>query len=279
MKSILVPIDFSRPAVNAARYAMHLCEIVHSNLFLVNIIPAGSSAPSFGRDPGPLYGNSAISETSKRQLESFAEELTMQDALMTVPKSFHPAISCLVREGNIKDVLARLVRENKIGLTIMASSAKDPLQYTDCPVLLIPPAYKFRSVRKIAMATSLSNPDLEVIHSMAGLASWFGADLVVTHITDSAHDSPADHRKAAGFLRDVTNNINYDRIYYRHIKNSDIDDGLHWLAENGEIDILVMVHHQKGWFSNIYSSSHTKRISRHNVLPLLVFPADKRFTF
>src|SRR5690606_32946036 len=105
------------------------------------------------------------------------------------------------------------------------------IEHVDCPVLLIPSRVKFSAVRKIAFATDLSTSDVEVIHSLAALAKNFETDLVVTHITDEHHDDPQRHKISEAFLREVTDQINYDKIYYRHVNSKNVDEGLDWLTD------------------------------------------------
>ena len=162
---------------------------------------------------------------------------------------------------------------------LMGSASRRVIEQAQCPVLLMPSDFKFSEIRKIALASDLGKADLEVIHSLTALAAQFEADLVITHVTDDFQDTAEHQKKSEAFLREVTNKINYNRIYYRHVKNADIDQGLDWLAENGKIDLMAMVHHQKGLLSRIISGSHTKSLLGHIGIPLLVFPAGKHFTF
>lgn len=291
MKPILVPVDFSKPAENAARYAMRFSKIVKSNLILCNAFLVPAEATGSGQIAWPLYEYSKLENISMDQLEGLAKKLKITDQAISSPSSFHPTVSCSAVAGNITEVLNDLHHAEKVGMIIMGmsgagvvtrllmgSASRRTIEHVQCPVLLVPSDFKFGEIRKIALASDLGKADLEVIHSLAALAAQFEADLVITHVTDF-HDTAEHHKKSEAFLKEVTNKINYNRIYYRHVKNADIDQGLDWLAENGKIDLLAMVHHQKGLLSRIFSGSHTKSLLGHIGIPLLVFPAGKHFTF
>ncbi len=292
MKPILVPVDFSGPAENAARYAVYISRLMKSNIYLCHAFLTPAGTPIGDQVIWPLYEDSELEQINKDQLRDLAKRLEIKDYAMPILSSFHPKIFCAAVAGNTKDVFIQLINEKRIGLVIMGMSgagavarffmgsvSRETIEHVDCPVLLIPSGVKFSAIRKIAFATDLSSSDVEVIHSLAALAKHFEADLVVTHITDEHHDNPQHHKTSEAFLRDVTNQINYDRIYYRHVNNKDVDEGLDWLTENGRIDMLAMVHHKKGLFSRIFGRSHSKRQAGHISLPLLVFPSGRQFTF
>lgn len=80
-------------------------------------------------------------------------------------------------------------------------------------------------------------------------------------------------KKVTGFLNKVTDQVDYARIYYRDVKNKEVDQGLAWLMEHRNIEILAMVHRKHDLIERFFNASHTQRLARHTQLPLLVFPA------
>ncbi len=86
------------------------------------------------------------------------------------------------------------------------------------------------------MRLILSEQDIDIIHCMAGLAAHFNAEILIAHVSDDKAEDVEHQRKISAFLSDVTCKINYHNIYYRHINQDDVDEGLDWLAEHGLID-------------------------------------------
>jgi len=291
MKPILVPVDFSTPSENAARYAVHLSKNINSNLILCHsfFVPAD---PVGGQLSWPLYEYSTLEDICIEQLEGLAKKLEITDQSISSPNSFHPAIFCSAVAGGAYDMLNKLIHEKKAGMIIMGMSgsgaisrfflgsvSRQTIEHAEFPVLLVPSECKFRGIKKIALATDLSSSDVDVILSLTALAAHLDADLVVTNITDEFHDTPENYEKSEDFIKKLANKNKYDRIYYRQVRNEDIDEGLDWLIENGKIDLLAMVHRQKGLFSRMFTGSHTKKLANHVSLPLLVFPDGRKFEF
>ena len=154
----------------------------------------------------------------------------------------------------------------------LGSNTQEVINKATFPVLLIPAEARFRPVLKIAFATDLHSGDIELIHSAASLAYYFNAELLIAHITDDKFEDGDDKQKVDDFLKDVTCKANYPKIYYRHIKSTDVMHGLDWLSQHGVIDMLIMVHRKVNSLERLFSISYTQKLSRHINIPLLVLP-------
>ena len=73
----------------------------------------------------------------------------------------------------------------------------------------------------------------------------------------------------------VSSEINYKKIFYRTIKSKSVTNGLDWLADNEEIDLLVLVHRKRNFFQRLLEGSVTHRMANHLTKPLLVYPNSK----
>jgi len=292
MKPILVPVDFSKPAEHAARYAVQLSKIMKSNMVLCHAFLAPTEAVGSAQIAWPLVEYATLDEMYKAQLNDLLSKLEIYHQAISGADSFHPVILCAAEMGNTIEVIKHLAADKKAGLIVMGMSgagavsrffmgsvSRQLLEKARCPVLLIPKNYTFKPVKKIGFATDLNEGDIKVINSFVDLAEILGADLVICHVTDHLHDTVLHNKESEEFIIEVRNKINYDSIYFRHIESYDIDEGLEWLTREGHIDMLAMVHHQKGLWGRIFDSSHTKKIVGHIPLPLLVFPAGVHFTF
>lgn len=286
MKSLLVPIDFSVPATHAARYALHLARYIRANITLCHAIYMPIEVPTepFGAWPG--YDLATLKEESMKSLEEVAATMRNKVSAFTLPGIFQPEVTCVTEAGGVTDVITQLAINQKAELIIMGmtgagsiarlllgSISRSMIDITHIPLLLIPNGFLFNKIRKIAFATSLVDEDIDVIHSLTGFARYFDADLLVTHVSDSDENDEAHQKKFAGFLTQVTCKINYDKIYFRHVNRSDVDKGLEWLTQHGYVDLLVMVHRQKGLFNSIFSS-HTHSTANHLNIPLMIMPAN-----
>lgn len=286
MKKILVPTDFSGPANNAALYSLQLAAHIKANINLCNVIKLPATIPGPVQIGLPIIDFSTLKEETEKSLKLLTEKL--KEKLKPTPNSspFIPAIEFTSQPGPVAEVIRTVYKNNKMNLVVMGmsgenslnkfligSSSKEMIEKANFPLLLIPADAKFKGIKKIAFATDLSEADVLAIHSLAGLASVFGAEILITHVTDKKVDLYQHQLKVAAFLNDITCKVNYNKIYYRHIRNKEVNDGLEWLADYGQIDMLVMVHRLHSIIDQVFKGSHTQKLAKRIALPLLVFPA------
>jgi len=285
MKTILVPTDFFPAAENAARYALHLAKGMQTGIKLCNAFLVPLETPMASQVVWPLEDYTSVKYETTEELKIFAEKLMEQEKVFNDAESYHPVVEYLSEVGPVADVVADIVEEEKLPLVVMGmsgaglvsrfilgSSSRKMIEKARFPVLLVPAKFVFNGIKKIAFATDLSKADIDVINSISGLAKSFNAEILIAHITDETYDKHEHQHKVDAFLSDITGKIDYPKIYYRHIKSMDVDHGLDWLTEHGQIDILAMVHRQHSIIDRIFAGSHTQKLARHIKLPLLVFP-------
>lgn len=288
MKTLLVPTDFSSPAENAAVYAMHLAKGIRANIKLCHATKVFNNMFYPAQVTWPIDDMPEVDEGATESLKLMAERLTHQNMLGDDGAGFSPEITYCSELGETTDVISNTVTRERMPLVVMGmsglgginrmlfgSSSDNLIDHAHFPVLLVPATYKFKPVKKIAFATTLKKEDIAVVHALAGFAKYMQADILLTHVTDESHDSPGVKERSDAFLKEVCNKANYDRIYYSLIKGHDVDKGLDWLAEHGQIDMLVLVHHNHGFIKRVFGESITLSMTTHATIPLLIFSGRK----
>jgi len=292
MKTILIPVDFSNPAENAAKYAMNLASAIESDVLLCHAYLIPAEVTGSEQVVWPLYEAESLVQLHQDALQHLAKKLKSWNIERSGPDFYHPSITLSAIVGTPVQAIEELAGQHKCGLVVMGLSgagalsrfvmgsvSRKTIDHIKYPVLLIPPGTRYREIRKIAFASDLDKDDIPAIHALGFLAARFNADLVITHIAGEDEDDENHKKKSTALLNEVTNKVNFDRIYYRYIRSDDIDSGLGWLSKEGKIDILAMVHKNKGVFSRIISGTHTTRLAHQIKIPLLVFPEKADVTF
>jgi nucleotide-binding universal stress UspA family protein len=285
MKTILVPTDFSEASENAALYAIELAKSIKAKVKLCNAFKVPAEMPMAAQVSWPLEDYSDVRTDVEHELKTLAGKLTHKSGQKN--GGFDPKIEYTCEAGSVTDLVRNIVDEEQISIVVIGMSTSGPLSHffsgsisrtmidkADCPVLLIPPGVKFKKIEKIAFATDLNNGDINVIHSLAGLAYYMNAELLIAHIANEKFNSEAHQHQIDAFLTEVSCKANYAKIYYRNIKSMDVEHGLDWLTEHGQIDMLVMVHRWHHFFNRIIAGSYTKKMVGHIHVPLLVYSGN-----
>ena len=289
MKKILVPTDFSPAAHNAARYAVHLATQLKKDIILCNAMLVPIESPAAGQVAWPMESFEEIKSSTTKQLQREAHKLgeKIREQAAFFPHDFSPSVDFTSEVGPVTKVIRKLLDEHNASIVVMGmsgtrgierffigSSSRDLIAMASFPVLLIPADYTFRQIKKIAFATDLEKTDIVILHTLACFARAMDAEIQINHISDHNYERGEDKYKADVFMAELCKKVNYAKITYHHIKNRDVDHGLNWIYEHGQVDMLAMVHRPHGLFTTLFFGSHTQKLAKHVSVPLLVFPPE-----
>ncbi|RKR83590.1 nucleotide-binding universal stress UspA family protein [Mucilaginibacter gracilis] len=287
MKTIIVPTDFSPAADNAARYALQLAKFINADVKLFNAAKVPANSLMALQTAWPVEDYQTIKTDVDHELSIFAKRLMLEQSHQNnVETHYKPKVTYCIQIGSVTDVTTNLAANHDVSLVVMGlksdnaisrflagSISNDVIDKANFPLLLIPPAAKFKKLNTIAFATNLDDQEIDVIHSIVSLARQFNAELLLVHIMDDGGKQKDYRHKVSNFLTKVTNLVNYPHIYYRDVKSKDVDLGLTWLLDHRELEMLAMVHLKHDSFERLFNQSHTQHMARNADLPVLVFPA------
>lgn len=283
MKNLLFLTDFSANAKHAAEYGFNLARQAKANVILCNIITIPAEAPYSPMSVWPMDDADALEESSMEELKKVKTHL-----LKKHNEDFEPIVHIMNEEGLVTDKVEDIVNANRIDMVVMGTHgssglstlllgnhARNMIDDTKKPLLLVPHTAKQKPVKKIAYASDFTNKkeDLAAIYNLIDFAKALNAEILIIHIRDEKKPSASFKKWLDEFLIELSNKANYHSIYYRIEKRPNTEYGLNWLCEFGQIDMLAMLHRPKDFLSNLVSGSHTQKMANHIQIPLLVIPA------
>jgi nucleotide-binding universal stress UspA family protein len=290
MKKILIPTDFSDPSINAAKFALAIANVIDGQVVLCHAFSVPVQAPLAAQVSLTVIDYNTVQEQTLQQLTTMAK--TLEEEVATGWLADSRPIKWVADAGPVIDVINGLVDKERVTMLIMGMSgdgavsqfflgscSREMISNARIPVLLVPTAATFIGINKIAFATDLSEADIDVIHSLATFAAQFNAEILVVHVSEGQGDDDKHRAKIAGFLNDITSKVDYPRIYFRAITQMNVDEGLDWLTEHGQIDMLAMVHHRSSLLDTLFNRSHTQKLARRIDIPLLVYPGYLNHVF
>ncbi|WP_316752497.1 universal stress protein [Pedobacter gandavensis] len=287
MKTILIPTDFSPNADHAAFYALELGKKMKASLKLCNAVMIPAAASMSAQVAWPLMDLGTLSADANRELKKLAEKLKKHIQESGASEEEYPPMEVSAEVGTVPEVISMLAEKEKINLVVMGTSgvgglnrfflgstSRDLIDEASMPVLLIPPGTDFKPLKRIAFATDFSAGDIALIHALSYLARAFNAEILLVHVSPDDFDPEIDQKKVDAFLNEVTCKLNYHKVYFRHVKEMGVDEGLNWLTDHVAIDMLAMVHRRHSFIKRLFDGSHTQKMAVHVKLPLLVFPPE-----
>lgn len=285
MKKILVPTDFSVPAENAAHYAVTLAKKLKADILLCNAFKVPAEAPMAAQVAWPLMDYAELKQEATNDLDRCVKLLS-DPSCPVEEDEYCPDLTYESNVGSVCEVVTSIVEREKIDLVVMGmagaggltqfilgSNSRAMIDKTPVPLLLVPFEAELKSIRKIAFATDLELSDIAALQFIANLALPLNATLTIVHVTNKDVDPDGKiQEKIDAFFDSVALNVKLSNIKYEYVWNVYVDDGLSWIAEQRDLDMMAISHDRHTLLGDIFKGSHTHKLSRHTKIPLLVFP-------
>jgi universal stress protein A len=139
VRTILVPVDFSKPAVHAMDYAVRFAQVFGSRLFLLHVVEQSAIAVD-STQWVDIYSQAKL--VAKSRLERFARRIKKMDIPVTAEIIRGAAYAEIIRfaRRHRADLIV-IGTHGRTGLQrwIMGSVAERVIRLAPCPVLSIQP--------------------------------------------------------------------------------------------------------------------------------------------
>jgi nucleotide-binding universal stress UspA family protein len=270
MKKIIVPVDFSTAAENAAIFAGELAQFYKADLLLYH---SYLLVPVF-----PEYGYTFVSSTN---LEN-AAEFEMTKFKNKIQEGFKIPVNIFTKVENAQLVegLTVLCDEHQPDLVIMGLSGKNALtrlvvgsntikviHHLTYPVLVIPPKAQFLPIRKLGFACDYKKViETTPIAPLKKIIKDFNADLYVLNVEYTLNALSAEAVAEGMYISELLKDV---KPYYSTIYSEDITNGINWFAEKEKIDWMVVIPKKHNLMEKLFGRSQTKELLYHTNVPVL----------
>ncbi|MEA1898222.1 MAG: universal stress protein [Bacteroidota bacterium] len=271
MKSILVPIDFSKDSMNALDHAIAMANKVKSSIRIIHVRKDKNyDEPFVIKGKEKEYGNT---------VDDFCKELIEQN--MSKYKG-GGTFDYLIKVGKIYKVISDQAIKDKAFLIIMGTHGVSGFEEfwlgsnsyrvvckAPCPVLTVRNGFKKKSINKIVLPLDASRETRKKVPYVADLASALEAEV---HVVSVRTTQRADIKKR---LNNYVNQIGdyFEKRNIQVVKNdlhgSDISDlatsyGVHIGAE-----LVAIMSNQRGTPLNMHISTAAQQMVNHCPIPVL----------
>jgi nucleotide-binding universal stress UspA family protein len=271
MKTIIVPIDFSATALNAARYAADLALHIHASVKLLHVMPL----PLLVADVPFPYENYGMSiEEVNKSMDQLKEELHKR----TNDKI---AISGLVTEGVFETQVKGMLIPGMENWVVMGTSGGGAVnilmfgsftifaaKHLSCPVIIVPPGVHYKKIENIGLACDMKNVTETVpFDEIKTICSGFSARLFVLYVSKPDENMYPSVLSETKFMQINLSGIHPD---FRIVTHEDASEGLAEFVEKAGIDMLMLIAKERNFVENIFHKSITKSLQAHSSVPVMV---------
>lgn len=270
MKNFLVPIDFSEASHNAAKYAISLGEVLKAKIIFINVVPVGLL----------IEDESIQARIAAQQHMVETNRELISDEVKALSKNHLVSTEAYVDEGSPSDLILQMAEDNQVDLIIMGMKGKGKsnsilgstttsvIKKSPFSVLVIPENASYRSVDTICFATDLTSLDeTKEIPQLIEIAQKYNSLIRVLHV-----QKPESTISDQEFINKMKTHFTFDKMKYNFnvVEDSNVINGINQFLDENPAEILAMVSRKHTFLERLFGKVHTKQMSQHTRIPLLV---------
>lgn len=275
--NVLIPIDFSKPALKALSYACNLFRAEDARLMLLhNFIPLQGG---FFDDETKVEENRFEEERIRQQLQKLADRMN---------REFGVAIrEHRVLHGGASRNIVAVAKKEAADLIVMGTTGKSGLReklvgstttrvmaQAPCPVLAVPERYRPAPVRNIIFCTEFSLQDLQVLRLLRTWQATRKAKLHLYHFVTAGSRNRRFEVLHNDYQKLLTLVLGHGRIQVEVKNTRNVQVELEKLAHHKEADLMVMLNRRRKWWQHLTEASHTRKVVYQARIPILAYPVS-----
>lgn len=277
MKNILVPVDFSPTAINAARYALGwISQEPGRKMVLYNASQTVLSAFHANPDLEGLNEEDLL-PLQEEQMYQLKQEL-LSAAIVPVAidtrcvyELFQDDLTAVCQQTGTELIIMGITGGSKLREKLIGSNALQVARHSANQVIIVPPGASFSGIRRVMLLTDYDQVDETTpFGAIQQLLEITGAKLDVLHVEESK-TSAAKHTR---ILRQENAVMHHHlRTYhptYFIAYNESFEQAVHDVTDQHEIDLIIVIPKKMGYFDRLLSTSHTDVMAFHSHVPVLV---------
>ncbi|MBL8000373.1 MAG: universal stress protein [Flavobacteriales bacterium] len=266
MATILIPVDLSANALNAAEHAVRLFGAEGNTFLLVHAY----LDPNL-MDPALPGMSTALREAAEEGMVRFKQELRARtgtakaDLQDTVRVGLLPAVlDDLVDEHGPRCVVMGTQGASGLKATLFGSNTADVIRSSRVPVLAVPEGSTYREPRRILLADDGGPVKPGTLVLLLDIARWSKAEVMIVRVLEEGMDpeqaGPSSYDELLGAVPHS----------HHPVSAENVDTAINDLADQSDVDLVVMVHRHLGFFASLLHASSSKRMAMHTHVPLLI---------
>jgi nucleotide-binding universal stress UspA family protein len=275
MKKILFPTDFSDKANNAFLYALKWAEQYDAEITILHVYEFPIMDMSYV--DVPIYQAEVYQSLELNSFENFKDQIPVLREIAENHNLGHIAMNSVLLSGDLVSNILQLVESERINFVIMGTSRVSGFKemflgtntasvMTGCQayVIGIPDDSSYRPIHKICFTTQYSDEEQDALRKLIPIAKKFDAEIECIHIQTQ------DNEVKDVIIANWNLLFNAEKVHFNTIKSENIEDSILEFVNSGNIDLLAVAKHKRGFWDSLFHASLTKKLAMQIHIPLLV---------
>jgi len=160
---------------------------------------------------------------------------------------------------------------SRLTQVFMGTNTLNVVRHISCPVLIIPPDAKFTGLKKVVLTSDFK--DVARTTPFIGLKKildTFEPELDILNV-DSEHyvELTDEYKIEREAMEDKLGSYNPN---FSFLRSYDFLDGINNYVETRDIDAIVTIPRKHNFVSQLFKTSHTKKLAYHSNVPIFTVP-------
>ena len=284
MKRILVPTDFSKPAMIATEVAADIARKAGTELTLLHVIEedVGNSINVEGQvssDSGweeKLFTMKLI-EKAKKQMAKLAED----------PKLEGVKVRQELRVGSPYHGMNKIITEKKVDLVVMGTSGRSDFEQmiigsntekvvrrANCPVLTVHNKPASKDFKEIVYATSMDKEEEVFSRIVRTTQKLYDSTIHLVRI-----NTPGNFQRdvvVKKYMLDFAKKLQLKNYTLNVFNDVSEEEGIIYFADSINADLIAMSTHGRTGFAHVLAGSIAEDVVSHSKRPVLTFVTKQR---
>jgi nucleotide-binding universal stress UspA family protein len=270
MKKFLVPVDFSDTSVNAARYAVALSrDVTDAEIILYHVYSHISFATLTSREEG---SRQKVTEAELNEVKSKISEGNDNISIVVEEGSFVESL-CDYALGNAVDmVIMGITGSSRITQVFMGTNTLNVIRHIDIPVMIVPSQATYTGLKKVVFTSDFKDVARTTpFAALKKILDMFKPQLEILNV-DSEHyvELTPEYKIEREAMVDKLGSYNPEFAFLRAY---DFLEGISSFVDTKEMDAIITVPRKHGFLSQLFKTSHTKKLAYHSRVPIIAVPA------
>ena len=270
MKKILVPVDFSVSAKNAAEFACNLALFYNAEIWLYHSYEMPLITGEF---PAPLYDINDLQIAAENELTLLTSSLLgklrskVTIHLKEDANLLQTGVASFCDEIKPDLVVIGLSGGNTLTKLVVGSNTIRIIHELTYPVLVIPPKASFVPVRKIGFACDYKQIEASTpVALIQKIVTDFNATLYVLNVDYRDQHITEELIEEVFLLKELLKDT---ETVYESIEAESITEGINQFITKENLDWITVIPKKHTLVQKMFSRSYSKDLLFHTFVPIL----------
>lgn len=278
MKTILVPVDFSKPSENALKVAAQLANKNNAKIIVLHVVELAESL--FGTDQFNVDNQEVMffMKMAKKRFSKFLEKpflnnVNIEDQVEIGPTSY--MITKTIKENNIDFVVMGSVGASGLKEVLIGSNTEKIVRNSSVPVLVVKKEMENFNIKQVLFASNFELENLKSFRKAKEFSNQFEAKMKLLYVNlpgNQFYSTEEIREQMRVFLNKAEVPYTTDDVMIYN--DYTIELGVLNAAKEAKADLIAMPTHGRRGLSHFFNGSVGEDVVNHSTLPVITFKID-----